>query len=165
MTGSARGARSIRSVRTGERGAFSSAMPGLLALVVGLGLVAAPWWSATLPASDYPLAIILGTVFASIGSFAALPDRWPRLRSLAFAVFMAAFGVVCAAIAFTSFHPDADSTYSIGGIPGFATSEAMPWWARIVAGFFAIVCLGAAALGLWGILRDSVGGPAGDNTN
>jgi hypothetical protein len=153
MTGSARRARSISGVRTGERGAFTSALPGLLALVVGLGLLAAPWWSAALPASDYPLAIILGTVFASIGAFAALPDRWPRLRSLAFAVFMAAFGVVCAALAFTAFHADADGTYSIGGSPGFATSEVMPWWARNVAGFFAIVCLGAAAAAAWGLMR------------
>jgi hypothetical protein len=153
MTGSARGARSIRSVRIGQRGAFSSAVPGLLAFVVGAGLLAAPWWSATLSASDYPLAIILGAVFASIGAFAALPDRWPRLRSLAFAVFMATFGAFCAALAFTPLRPDADGTYAIGGISGFATSEPMPWWARIVAGFFAIVCLGAAAAAGWGLVR------------
>ncbi len=128
-------------------------LPGWLAFLVGAGLLAAPWWSATLPASDYPLVIVLGTVFASIGAFAALPDRWPGLRSLAFAVFMAAFGGFCAALAMTPFHPDADGTYAIGGVRGFATSQPMPWWARIVAGFFAIVCLGAAALAAWSLLR------------
>jgi hypothetical protein len=142
-------------------GAFAAAVPGLLAFLVGAGLLASPWWSKTLPASDYPLVILLGAVFASIGAFAALPDRWPRLRTLTFALFMAAFGTVCAALMFTPFHPDADGTYRIGGVAGFATSQPMPWWARIVAAFFAIVCLGTAALGLWGLVRDSV--RAGDD--
>ena len=148
-------------MRSRVRGALASAVPGLLASTVGLCLLAAPWWSATLPASDYPLVIVLGTVFASIGAFAALPDRWPRLRSLAFTIFMAAFGVVCAALTFTPLHPDADGAHTIGGIKGFATSEAMPWWARIVAGFFAIVFLGVAALGAWGLVR-GLGGRSDD---
>ena len=106
---------------------------------------------------------MLGTVFASIGAFAALPDRWPWLRQLAFMLFMATFGLVCAALTFTPLHPAADGTYTIGGISGFATSEPMPWWARIVAGFFAIVCLGAAALGAWGLLRGAAERESGDD--
>ena len=144
------------------RGAFASAVPGMLAFVVGAGLLAAPWWSTTLTKSDYPLVVVLGTVFASIGASAALPDRWPRLRQLAFMLFMATFGLVCTALMFTPFHPDSDGTYRIGGIPGFATSEAMPWWARIVAGFFAIVCIGAAALSAWGLVRGTTGRDASD---
>ena len=139
-----------------------SSLPGWLAFLVGAGLLAAPWWSATLPASDYPLVIVLGAVFASIGAFAALPERWPRLRQLAFMMFMGAFGGVCAALAFTPFHPATDGTYTIGGIPGFAVSAPMPWWARIVAGFFAIVCLGAAVLGAWGLAHRAAGRSAGD---
>jgi membrane associated rhomboid family serine protease len=142
-------------------GSFGAALPGLLAFAVGAGLLVSPWWSKTLPASDYPLVIVLGAVFACIGAFAALPDTWPRLRTLAFALFMAAFGVVCAALTFTPFHPDADGTYRIGGVAGFATSAPMPWWARLVAAFFMIVCLGTAALGLWGLARDSVAGSTG----
>jgi hypothetical protein len=144
------------------RGAFASAVPGLLAFVVGAGLLTAPWWSSTLTESDYPLVVVLGIVFASIGAFAALPDRWARLRQLAFMLFMAAFGLVCAALMFTPFHPDSDGTYRIGGIPGFATSEAMPWWARIVAGFFAIVCLGAAILSAWSLVRGTASRDADD---
>jgi len=144
------------------RGAAAGAVPGLLAFLVGAGLLAAPWWSATLSASDYPLVVVLGTVFASIGAFAALPDRWPRLRQLAFALFMATFGAVCAALMFTPFHPDSDGTYRIGGIPGFASSEPMPWWARIVAGFFAIVCLGAAVLSARGLVRGTSGSGGSD---
>ncbi len=145
------------------RGAIGPALPGLLAFLVGAGLLASPWWSKTLPASDYPLVIVLGAVFACIGAFAALPDSWPRLRTLTFALFMAAFGVVCAALTFTPLHPDADGTYRIGGVAGFATSGPMPWWARLVAAFFMIVCLGTAALGLWGLVRDAVVRPAGDD--
>lgn len=150
-------------MKAGERGSFATALPGLLAFVVGAGLLASPWWSKTLPASDYPLVIVLGTVFASIGAFAALPDRWPVLRQLAFMLFMATFGLVCTALTFTPFHPAADGTYTIGGISGFATSEPMPWWARIVAGFFAIVCLGAAVLGFWGLVRGTADRDSGDD--
>ena len=130
-----------------------TALPGLLAFVIGTGLLMSPWWSTTLPASDYPLVIVLGAVFASIGAFAALPDRWPRARQLALTLFMAVFGVFCAALTFSPMHPAADGTYAIGGVAGFATSQPMPLWARMVAGFFGIVCLGVAALGAWSLIR------------
>ena len=134
-----------------------SAAPGLLAFFIGAALLCAPWWSSTLPASDYPLVIVLGTVFATIGVFAALPESWQRLRALSFALFMGTFGLVCAALALTPLHPAADGTLTIGGIAGFASSGPMPWWARIVAGFFAIVCLSTAVLGLWGLARELLG--------
>lgn len=133
------------------------AIPGLVALLVGAALLAAPWWSSALPESDYPMMIALGSVFAAIGLFAALPESWPRLRTLSFAIFMATFGLVCAALTLAPFHPAPDGTWTIGGIGGFGASGPMPWWARIVAGFFAIVCLGAAALGLWGVVRELLG--------
>jgi hypothetical protein len=135
------------------RGAIGATLLGLLAFLVGAGLLASPWWSKTLPASDYPLVVLLGTLFTGIGAFTALPDRWPRLRTLAMTLFMATFGTACAALMLTPFHPDADGTYHIGGVAGFATSEPMPLWARLVAAFFAIVCLGVAAMGAWGLLR------------
>lgn len=127
------------------------AVPGLFVFLVGAGLASGPWWSSTLPASDYPLVIVLGVAFAAIGAFVALPESWPRLRTAAFAGFMGAFGLICAALALAPLHPDGKSP--IGGIASFA-SGTIPWWARIVAGFFAIVCLGVAALGMWGVLRD-----------
>ena len=65
-----------------------SAAPGLLAFFIGAALLCAPWWSSTLPASDYPSVIVLGMVFAAIGVFAALPESWQRLRALSFALFM-----------------------------------------------------------------------------
>ena len=133
------------------------AVPGLIAFLVGAALLAAPWWSSTLPRSDYPLVAVLGTVFSAIGVFAALPESWPRIRALFFALFMATFGLVCAALALTPLHPAPDGTWKIGGVAGFVTSEPMPWWARIVAGFFAIVCLGTAVLGLWGLIRGLFG--------
>lgn len=132
------------------------AIPGLLAFVVGAALLGAPWWSSTLPRSDYPLVAVLGTVFAAIGAFAALPESWPRLRAMMFAAFMGAFGLVCAALTFAPLHASDDGTLTIGGISGFVSSGPIPWWARIVAGFFAIVCLGAAALGVWGLARDAL---------
>jgi len=79
------------------RGALVPALPGLLAFVIGVALLVSPWWSTTLPASEYPLVIVLGAVFASIGAFAALPDRWPRARQLAFTTFMAMFGNIATA--------------------------------------------------------------------
>ena len=128
------------------------AVPGLFVFLVGAGLVSGPWWSSTLPASDYPLVIVLGVAFASIGAYVALPESWPRLRAGAFAGFMGAFGLICAALALTHVGPDGKLT--IGGIAGFAASGPMPWWARVVAGFFAIIFLGVAVLGVWGVLRD-----------
>lgn len=133
------------------------AAPGLLALLVGAGLIGGPWWSSTLPPSDYPLAIVLGVVFAAIGIFAALPDSWPRLRTLSFALFMGVFGTVFTALALARLHPAADGTLTIAGIPGFVGSESIPWWARVIAGFFAIVCLGTATLGAWGLARKLFG--------
>lgn len=133
------------------------AAPGLFVLLIGTALLAAPWWSSTLPAADYPLTIVLGTAFAAIGVFAALPDSWPRLRTLSFAAFMATFGLVCAALALSPLHPAADGSWSIGGVAGFSASGPMPWWARGVAGFFAIVCLGTAALGFWSVVRELFG--------
>ena len=134
-----------------------SAAPGLLAFFIGVALLCAPWWSSTLPACDYPLVIVLGMGFAAIGVFAALPESWQRLRALSFALFMGTFGLVCAALALTPLHPAADGTLTIGGITGFASRTPIPWWAGIVAGFFAIVCLGAAGLGLWGVVREFFG--------
>ena len=134
-----------------------SAIPGLLVFFIGVALLCAAWWSSTLPTSDYPLVIVLGIVFAAIGVFAAGPEFWQRLRALSFALFMGTFGLVCASLALTPLHPAADGSLTIGGIAGFAGSAPMPWWARIVAGFFAIVCLGAAALGLWGVVREFFG--------
>jgi hypothetical protein len=139
------------------------AVPGLLAFLVGASLLGSPWWSSTLGRGDYPLVIVLGAVFAAIGIFAALPDSWPRLRTLSFSGFMAAFGLVCAALTFSSRHPSADGTFTIGGIAGFATAGPMPWWARLVAGFFAVICMGTAALGFWSLLRELLGHrPEGD---
>lgn len=129
------------------------AAPGLFVFLVGAGLLSGPWWSSTLPASDYPLVIVLGVAFAAIGAYTALPESWPRLRAGAFAGFMGAFGLICAALALAPLRPGPDGRLVIGGIASFAASGAIPWWARIVAGFFAIICLGVAALGLWGVLR------------
>ena len=145
------------------RGFSAGTVPGLIALIVGAGLLAAPWWSTSLPASDYPLVIVAGAIFASFGAHAALPDSWPRLRTLAMTLFMAAFGVMCAAMTLTPFYPDPDGTYTIAGIHGLRASGPMPWWARIVAGCFAIVCLVTAALGAWGLLRGTAGRGAGSD--
>ena len=161
----------VRAVRvTGTRrarirGFSAGAVPGLIAFVVGAGLLVAPWWSKTLPASDYPLVIVPGAIFVSFGAYASLPDSWPRLRTLALTLSMAAFGVMCAAMTLTPFHPDPDGTYTIVGIHGLRASGPMPWWARIVAGFFAIVGLVTAALGAWALLRGTAGrGARGDDS-
>jgi hypothetical protein len=130
------------------------AVPGLLVALIGAGLAAGPWWSSTLPERDYPLVIVFGIVFAAIGAFAALPESWQRLRALMFAAFMGAFGVICAALTFAPLHASADGTWTIGGISRFSADGPIPWWARIVAGFFAIVCLGAAVLGVYGLARE-----------
>ena len=132
-------------------------VPGVLAFLVGAALLGAPWWSSTLGSGDYPLVIVLGAVFSAIGIFAALPDSWPRLRTLSCSGFMAAFGLVCAALTLSPRHPSADGTYTIGGIAGLATTGPMPWWARLIAGFFALICLGTAALGFWSLLRELLG--------
>jgi hypothetical protein len=126
---------------------------GLLPLMVGLALLAAPWWSSTLPATDYPLAFVLGSLFAGIGLAVAIPDSWPRVRSLGFVMLFAAFGTACAAIALSPLRTGADDSHTIGGVAGFAFSEPLPWWARLVAGLFGLLFLGLALLGLRGLVH------------
>jgi hypothetical protein len=130
-----------------------SALPGIIVLMIGVGLLAAPWWSATLPASDYPIAIVLGVIFAGMGAYVCVPERFGRLRTAVFALAMGAFGLVCGALAVAPLAANADGSYSVAGIPGFVAAEPLPWWARIVAGFFAIICLSTAGLGLWSVVR------------
>ncbi|HZQ60299.1 MAG TPA: hypothetical protein VFC24_03060 [Casimicrobiaceae bacterium] len=130
--------------------------PGLLPLLVGLGLIAAPWWSSALPAADYPMAIVLGTLFVGLGAAVCVPESWPRVRSLAFIVFFGAFGTICGAIALSPRTPAPDGTISIGGIAGFSVSQAVPWWARTITGLFAVLFVVAAVLGAWGLLRSIV---------
>jgi len=128
---------------------------GLVPLAVGMTLVAAPWWSATLDGGDYPLVIVLGLLFSGIGAAVCIPDSWPRTRTLAFAVFFATFGLICAAIVFAPLTPASDGTLAIGGIARFTVSQPMPWWARAVAAFFCLVFLTAAVLGIRGLMRRS----------
>lgn len=129
---------------------------GLLPLLVGVGLVSAPWWSSTLPAADYPMSVVLGTLFAGIGGAVCVPESWPRLRSLAFIVFFGAFGTICGAIALSPRTPAPDGTITIGGVAGFSISEPVPWWARTITGFFAVLFIVAAVLGAWGLLRSLI---------
>ena len=82
---------------SGQRGNVAPRIVGLLVLTVGLALLTGPWWSSTLPASDRPLVLALGAIFAGMGGYAAIPDRFPRARTFAFAMFMGAFGLACAA--------------------------------------------------------------------
>lgn len=121
---------------------------GLLPVVVGAALVAAPWWSATLDRADYPLVIVLGVLFTGIGAAVCIPDSWPRSRTVAFVVFFATFGLICAAVVFSPLHPACDGTLAIGGVGGFTVSQPVPWWARAVAAFFCVVFLIAAAAGI-----------------
>ena len=126
---------------------------GALLLFVGVCLVSSPWWSATLGRADYPLVIVLGVIFGGAGMFLSIPeDRAPRVRTLAFCLWIGAFGLACASLALMPFHPDADGTYRIAGVPGFIAA-AIPWWARIVAGMFAALLLGVSGVGLWGLVR------------
>jgi hypothetical protein len=126
---------------------------GMLLLLIGVALGASPWWSPTLPHADYPLAIVLGVIFGGAGLFLTIPEhRAPRLRTLAFCLWIGAFGLACASIALMPFHPDPDGTYRIAGVPAFVAA-AIPWWARIVAAIFGVLLGGAAAAGLWGLVR------------
>ncbi len=102
------------------------AAPGLFVLLIATALLVAPCWSSTLPASDYPLTIVLGTAFAAVGVFAALPDSWPRLRTLSFAAFMATFGLVCAALTLSPLHPAADGHGPSAGLPDSAPRAPYP---------------------------------------
>jgi hypothetical protein len=130
---------------------------GALIALVGLSLASSPWWSPTLARTDYALVVVLGVIFGGGGVFLALPeDRAPRLRTLVFCVWMGAFGLACAALALAPLHADPDGTYSIGGVPGFIATP-IPWWARIVAAFFAVLLLGVAGAGLWGLVRGLFG--------
>ena len=135
-----------------------NAVFGGLVFAIGVALLAAPSFSSTLPAEDAPLLWILGSIFAGFGAYVALPERCARLRTLVFVLALGTFGGFCAALVFTPFTPDADGTYTIAGIHGFRASTPMPWWARLVAAFFALVCLTASALGLWGLVRNFVTG-------
>ena len=148
------------------RGTFLSKLPGLLALAVGLGVMSMPSW-ASVPANMHPVLIVFGAAFAGFGGCVLISDRWPRLQSLSIMIFTGAFGLVMAAMAFAPLHADPDGTYTIAGISGLRTSithsfgalstssagGTMPWWARIVAGFFMVICLGIAVLAGWGLVR------------
>jgi hypothetical protein len=126
---------------------------GALLLFVGVALGASLWWSSTLGREDYPLVIVLGVIFGGAGLFLSIPeDRAPRLRTLAFCLWIGAFGLACASIALMPFHPDPDGVYRIAGVPGFIAAP-IPWWARIVAGLFGLMLLGASGAGFWGLLR------------
>lgn len=126
---------------------------GALLLLVGASLVASPWWSTTLPRADYPLVFALGVIFGGAGVFMSIPeDRAPRLRTLAFCLWIGAFGLVCASLALMPLHPDPDGTYRVAGVPGFVAAP-IPWWGRIVAGGFGVLLLGASGAGMWGLIR------------
>lgn len=130
---------------------------GIVILLVAVSLATSPWWSPTLARGEYPLVITLGVIFGGGGLFLALPeDRVPRLRTLAFVLWIGAFGLMCAALALMPFHPEADGTYAIAGVPGFVAAP-IPWWARIVAGFFAVLLIGVSVAGVWGLVRDVLG--------
>ena len=151
------------------RDTFLNRLPGLLPLAIGLGLSSMPWWATAVPAKLHPVLIVFGAAFAGFGACILIPDRWPRLQSLAIVVCAGAFGTVMGAMAFAPLHPDPDGTYTIAGISGLRTSTThslggisttstggeIPWWARIVAGFFMVICLGVAVLAAWGIVRRS----------
>ena len=151
------------------RGSFLNRLPGLLPLAMGLGVMSMPWWATSVPAKLLPVLIVFGAAFAGFGGCVLIPDRWPRLQSLSIMVFTGAFGLVMAAMAFAPLHADPDGTYTIAGISGFrttitqsfgafstsSTGGTIPWWARIVAGFFMVICLGIAVLSAWGVVRRS----------
>jgi hypothetical protein len=131
-------------------------LPRLLAFFIGVALLCAPCWPSTLPASDYPLVIVPGMVFAAIGVFAALPESWQRLRALSFALFMGTFGLVCAALALTRLHPAADGTLTIAGIAGFAgSSDAVVGAHR--RGIFRDRLPRRSGAGSWGVVRELFG--------
>jgi hypothetical protein len=125
---------------------------GIFTFAVGAALLTAPWWSRTLPPSDYRLTTVLGLLFGGGGLMAALPARWERLRTLAFTTLTGAFGAICAALALLPTLPGADGRFSVGGVPGFAAAP-IPWWARLVAAAFALILLAASVAGLYGLLR------------
>jgi hypothetical protein len=144
-----------RGMMPRQRGEVSQIVVGLFTFAVGVGLLSSPAWSATLPPDERAMVIVLGTMFTGIGAYAAMPGRWSRARTLAFAAFMGAFGLACAALALA--HNQPDGSVAIAGVPGFVASAPMPLWARLVAAFFALVCLGACAVALWGLVSGREG--------
>ncbi|MEO8675968.1 MAG: hypothetical protein ABI569_10335 [Casimicrobiaceae bacterium] len=139
-----------------QRGNVAARIVACFVAAVGVGLLTGPWWSSTLPASDRPLVIVLGAIFAGIGAYGAIPDSLPRARTLAFVLFLGAFGLACAAIALAQVQPD--GTTIIAGVGRIAASEPMPVWARLVAGLFALLLLGSCGLALWGLVRGMIAG-------
>ena len=149
------------------RGSFLSRLLGLLPVAIGLGLQTMPWWATSVPAKLHLVLMVFGAAFAGFGASIIIPDRWPRLQSLSVMVYMGAFGLVMAAMTFAPMHPEPDGTYTIAGISGLRTTTThsfagmsttlsggdMPWWARIVAGFFMVICLGVAVAAAWGVVR------------
>ena len=79
------------------------AVPGLVAFLVGAallaGLVVVNAAEERLPSGDHA-----GHGVRDDGVFVALPESWPRLRTLSFALFMATFGFVSAALTLTPLH-------------------------------------------------------------
>jgi hypothetical protein len=143
-----------------QRGNVAARIVALIAAAVGVGLLTGPWWSSTLPASDRPLVIVLGAIFAGIGAYGAIPDSLLRARTLAFALFLGAFGLACAALALAQVGPDGSTV--IAGLGRTAPGAPMPVWARLVAGFFALLFLGLSGLALWGLVRGLLAGTSGD---
>ena len=143
-----------------QRGNIAPRIVALLVTAIGVGLLTGPWWSSTLPASDRPLVIVLGAIFAGIGAYGAIPDSLPRARTLAFALFLGAFGLACAAIALAHVGPDGATV--IAGLGRTAPNAPMPMWARLVAGFFALLLLGTCGLALWGLVRGVIAGTSPD---
>lgn len=149
------------------RGSYLNRLPGLLPLAMGLGVMTLPWWATSVPAKLHLVLIVFGSAFAGFGAFVLIPDRWPRLQSLAMMIFAGAFRLVMAAMAFAPLHPGPDGTYTIAGISGLRTTTThsfggastsstggdLPWWARIVAGFFMVICFGVALAAAWGAVR------------
>ena len=124
---------------------------GPAGFVVGAGLLASPWWSKTLPAADYPLVIVPGAIFATFGAVcgAARP-----LAALAHAGVDAVHDGVRGHVRGADVHaiPSRPRRY-VYDRAAFADSRRA---GRCLGGrgsspaFFAIVCLGTAALGVRG---------------
>ena len=44
------------------RGAFIGALPGLLMLIAGIGVIALPWWATSVPAKLHPASITFARI-------------------------------------------------------------------------------------------------------